>query len=73
MLEAGPADFELALQELAVGPGEVLYIGDSLTDDYEGATRAGIDFVIIIAGYPLSDHHRPAYMIRDLLEIKDLA
>ena len=50
MLEAGPADFELALQELAVGPGEVLYIGDSLTDDYEGATRAGIDFVIIIAG-----------------------
>lgn len=69
-----PQIFELALQELAVGPGEVLYIGDSLTDDYEGATRAGIDFCYYNRrGTSLSDHHRPTYMIRDLLEIKDLA
>ncbi|WP_394056820.1 HAD family hydrolase [Paenibacillus sp. 843] len=66
--------FELALQELALSPDEVLYIGDSLTDDYEGAVRSGIDFCYYNRrDTPLNDHHRPAYMIRDLLEIKDLA
>ncbi|WP_272914360.1 HAD hydrolase-like protein [Paenibacillus sp. EZ-K15] len=62
------------MQELEVGPDEVLYIGDSLTDDYEGATRSGIDFCYYNRrGAVLSDHHRPDYTIRDLLEIKDLA
>lgn len=65
--------FELALKELALNPSEVLYIGDSLTDDYEGATRAGIDFCYYNRrDKPVPNHHRPSYIISDLLEIKDL-
>ncbi|ACX64533.1 HAD-superfamily hydrolase, subfamily IA, variant 1 [Paenibacillus sp. Y412MC10] len=68
-----PHIFELALQELAVDSSEVLYIGDSLTDDYEGAANAGIDFCYYNRrGAPLSDRHRPAYTIKDLMELKDL-
>ncbi|KOR88826.1 HAD family hydrolase [Paenibacillus solani] len=67
-----PKIFELALQDLMVGPDEVLYIGDSLADDYEGASRAGIDFCYYNRrDTPLSDHQRPAYIIKDLMEIKD--
>ncbi|RED59194.1 HAD family hydrolase [Cohnella lupini] len=36
--------FDIALQELRVDYGEVLFVGDSLQDDYHGALNAGIDF-----------------------------
>ncbi|OMF69697.1 HAD family hydrolase [Paenibacillus glucanolyticus] len=68
-----PLIFEMALRELALSPSEVLYIGDSLTDDYEGAARAGIDFCYYNRrGKVFHDHHRPSYIISDLLQIKDL-
>ncbi|MBB6729942.1 HAD family hydrolase [Cohnella zeiphila] len=38
------AIFERALAELEVKREEVLFVGDSLAFDYEGAIRAGIDF-----------------------------
>ena len=39
-----PAIFALSLRELELEPHEVLYVGDSLTDDYVGALHAGVDF-----------------------------
>lgn len=36
--------FEMALRELGLQADEVLYVGDSLTDDYTGAKNAGVDF-----------------------------
>ena len=38
------AIFELSIQQLGVEPEEVLFVGDSLTDDFQGALNAGIDF-----------------------------
>lgn len=67
-----PQIFEFALLELELGREDVLYIGDSLTDDCEGARRAGIDFCFY------NPHDRewqglePKYVIKDLLDIKKL-
>jgi YjjG family noncanonical pyrimidine nucleotidase len=36
--------FNLALMELAVTSSKTLFVGDSITDDYQGAINAGIDF-----------------------------
>ena len=35
--------FNLALQRLSVGPADCWHVGDSPRDDYEGATKAGIE------------------------------
>jgi len=42
-----PAIFEHALELLAVGPSEVLHVGDDPTADVEGARRAGIAPILI--------------------------
>jgi putative hydrolase of the HAD superfamily len=36
--------FDIALNELNLGNRDVLYVGDSVQDDYHGAIHAGIDF-----------------------------
>ena len=42
-----PKIFELALAQHAVDPGEAIHVGDSLRDDVEGATKAGLRAVLI--------------------------
>ncbi|UNK20572.1 YjjG family noncanonical pyrimidine nucleotidase [Paenibacillus sp. N3/727] len=65
--------FEHALEALDVRENEVLYIGDSLTDDYMGATNAGIDFCFYNGrGLTLQGDQNPKYMINDLMEIMKL-
>ena len=36
--------FEMALEQLGMGPEAVLYIGDSISHDYAGCVSTGIDF-----------------------------
>lgn len=65
--------FELALHALGVSEQEVLYIGDSLTDDYAGAANAGIDFCFYNGrGLSLQGDQKPKYMIDDLMDIPKL-
>lgn len=42
-----PAIFEAALRTVRAEPAEVLYVGDSLDEDVNGARRAGIEPVLI--------------------------
>jgi len=62
--------FEMALGHLGVLREEVLFVGDSLTDDYEGAVRAGIDFCYYNrTGAVLPDRVAPKYAVRRLAEL----
>jgi len=42
-----PKIFQLALDKHAVDPQEALHVGDSLRDDVEGATKAGLHAVLL--------------------------
>ncbi len=42
-----PKIFQLALDKHAVDPEEALHVGDSLRDDVEGATKAGLHAVLL--------------------------
>lgn len=42
-----PKIFELALEQHAVEPGEAMHVGDSMRDDVEGATKAGLAAVLL--------------------------
>jgi putative hydrolase of the HAD superfamily len=42
-----PKIFEIALEKHAVDPGEALHVGDSVRDDVEGATKAGLTGVLL--------------------------
>jgi 2-haloacid dehalogenase len=64
--------FEKALGDLGFETKEVLFIGDSLTDDYQGSLSAGIDFCY----YNKHNQHldkaiKPKFVIRELAEIKN--
>ncbi len=62
--------FEMALGHLGARREEVLFVGDSLTDDYEGAVRSGIDFCYYNrTGAVLPDNIAPKYAIRRLTEL----
>ncbi len=62
--------FELALRELDAKPREVLFVGDSLEDDYQGALRSGVDFCYYNKhGKPMPAAVRPRYAIRSLEEL----
>jgi putative hydrolase of the HAD superfamily len=50
----GKKIFESALQSMKASSHESLHIGDSLEDDFHGATRAGLRAVLL-------DRHRKAY------------
>lgn len=43
----GARIFELALERLNAAPGRTIMVGDSLTDDVEGAARAGVQGVLV--------------------------
>lgn len=62
--------FEMALGHLGARREEVLFVGDSITDDYEGAVRSGIDFCYYNrTGAVLPDHVAPRYEVRRLTEL----
>ncbi|HKC93746.1 MAG TPA: HAD-IA family hydrolase, partial [Nitrospira sp.] len=42
-----PKIFQLALEKHVLDPEEALYVGDSLHDDVEGATKAGLRAVLL--------------------------
>jgi YjjG family noncanonical pyrimidine nucleotidase len=64
--------FELALLELDAKPHEVLFVGDSIEADYQGALRAGVDFCYYNRdGKPTPDTVRPRYEISRLSDLKD--
>jgi putative hydrolase of the HAD superfamily len=42
-----PKIFAFALEQHAAEPGEALHVGDSLRDDVEGATKAGLTGVLL--------------------------
>ncbi|HKY70437.1 MAG TPA: HAD-IA family hydrolase [Nitrospira sp.] len=42
-----PRIFEFALEQHAVDPGEAMHVGDSVKDDVEGATKAGLAAVLL--------------------------
>jgi putative hydrolase of the HAD superfamily len=42
-----PKIFQMALEKHAVDPDEAIHIGDSLRDDVEGATKAGLHAVLL--------------------------
>ncbi|MDJ0788419.1 MAG: HAD family hydrolase [Myxococcota bacterium] len=47
MRKPSPSIFEFALKELAVSPGQCLYVGDSHGPDYEGPRAVGIRSLLI--------------------------
>ncbi len=42
-----PKIFEIALEKHAVDPDEAMHVGDSVRDDMEGATKAGLTGVLL--------------------------
>ncbi|MGF7050506.1 putative hydrolase of the HAD superfamily [Paenibacillus sp. DS2015] len=64
--------FEIALNELQVRPNEVLFVGDSLQDDYQGSMNAEIDFCYYNPqNIEVPAQIQPKYMIQHLLELID--
>jgi len=59
--------FQLAIDKHAVDPDEALHVGDSLRDDAEGATKAGLNALLL----DRRDRHRGAHVptIRTLDEV----
>jgi len=69
-----PAIFMLALERLAVGPAEALFVGDSPEYDLRGAAAAGLPFVWMNPRHePLPDDlPRPFAIIERLAELPPL-
>lgn len=74
-----PEIFTAVLDHLAVAPGEVLHVGDSLHADVDGAAACGIPSVWITrrvsdADRRLREHAgaKPDFVIRDLAELSSL-
>jgi YjjG family noncanonical pyrimidine nucleotidase len=65
--------FEIALSDLKLSNKEVLFVGDSLQDDYRGAVNSGIDFCFYDRqNIEVSNDIKPKYMIRNLLDLVDV-
>jgi YjjG family noncanonical pyrimidine nucleotidase len=63
--------FEIALKELQVSNKEVLFVGDSLQDDYYGSMNSGIDFCFYNRqNIEISKDIRPKYMINGLVDLE---
>ncbi|QHW34254.1 noncanonical pyrimidine nucleotidase, YjjG family [Paenibacillus rhizovicinus] len=62
--------FDKAVEALGVQRPEILFVGDSLKDDYEGALAAGIDFCFYNPHRkPTLDGVSPHYTIHELAEL----
>lgn len=69
-----PSIFEAALKLAGVTAGEAMMVGDSLTQDIDGARRVGMRGVLVRrAGEGTSDHRNvDVPVIRSLVELPDL-
>lgn len=65
-----PKIFELAMERAGVPAGQILYVGDNVADDIEGANNVGIDAVLI--NRPGRQRSTAPMMIDSLLEIEAL-
>ena len=66
-----PAIFQAAVRQLGAEPAEALYVGDTVTDDVDGAHAAGLDVVWINpdgAEVP-HGHAAPTFSISSLTEL----
>jgi YjjG family noncanonical pyrimidine nucleotidase len=62
--------FEISLSELKLSNHEVLFIGDSLNDDYHGARNAEIDFCFYNRnGISITNEYQPKYIVSQLQEL----
>ncbi|SDP27064.1 putative hydrolase of the HAD superfamily [Paenibacillus sp. yr247] len=62
--------FEIALNDLELSNSEVLFVGDSLQDDYHGAMNSGIDFCFYNRqNIEVSKDINTKYNIRNLLDL----
>jgi YjjG family noncanonical pyrimidine nucleotidase len=62
--------FEIALQDLKLSHKEVLFVGDSLQDDYYGALNSGIDFCFYNRqSIVMPNDIKPKYAITNLLDL----
>ena len=65
-----PRIFEMAMEKAGVPAHQILYVGDNVSDDIEGANNVGVDAVLINR-----PHREPAVapmMIDSLLDIESL-
>lgn len=68
-----PRIFTIALKRMHLGPHHVLYVGDSIRDDYHGATAAGIDFCHYNRnGLPTKNDVTPAYSIHTVSRLREI-
>lgn len=61
--------FEISLNELGLSKAEVLFIGDSISDDYQGALNAGIDFCFYNRKNQELTEKKPKFVIRKLQDL----
>ncbi|MCA9472194.1 MAG: HAD-IA family hydrolase [Nitrospirales bacterium] len=61
--------FQYALDEHAVEPHEALHVGDSLTEDWEGATKSGLKAVLLCEKNKLPQHIVKISHLRELPHI----
>jgi HAD superfamily hydrolase (TIGR01549 family) len=65
--------FEIALNDFKLSNKEVLFVGDSLQSDYQGAVNSGIDFCFYNRqNIAVSNHIKPKYRIKHLLDLVDV-
>lgn len=65
--------FDMAISDLDVTRERVLFVGDSLNDDYHGAKNAGIDFCFYNPlGKLINEEYTPLYHIRELSQLRQI-
>jgi len=71
-----PSIFQAALGKLRAAPAETVMVGDSVSQDIEGAIRAGMRAVLLRRGEPAAGEHelraRGVPVIRSLAELRNL-
>jgi len=68
-----PRIFAPALEKIGVSPGEVLYVGDSVTSDMAAARNAGMDFCWLNPhGAPVPAGHFPSFIIHSIADFPPL-
>ena len=64
-----PIIFELAVEAAGCAKEQILYVGDSIFQDAEGASKAGLDVILINRSSKYPDTH--FHVIGSLLELED--
>jgi len=65
--------FDIALEQMKLSAREVLFVGDSLQDDYAGARNSGIDFCYYNRNrQALAQEYKPRYTIDTLSQLLDV-